>query len=85
MLVVEILVNIAMVYVAIGLVFALLFVGVGVDKLDPAAKGAPLAFRLLIIPGAAALWPVLLRRWVRGAPPPRERNAHRDPAREVAR
>ena len=52
-------------YVAAGVVFAVAFVGWGVQQVDPAAKGAPLGFRLLILPGSAALWPLLLRRWMR--------------------
>ena len=49
----------------------------GVERIDPAAKGASRGFRLIIVPGAVALWPLLLRRWISGAPPPAERNAHR--------
>ena len=49
-------------YGAIGLLFALFFVSRGVAQLDPIAKNAGLGFRLMIFPGAAALWPVLLRR-----------------------
>ncbi len=52
-------------YLALGLVFALPFVARGVQRLDPAAAHAPLGFRLLILPGCAALWPWLLRRWWR--------------------
>lgn len=32
-------------------------------RLDPAARGAGLRFRLLITPGLVALWPVVVRRW----------------------
>src|SRR5258707_10691713 len=35
-------------------------------SIDASAKGAPVFFRFLILPGAAALWPVLLGRWLRG-------------------
>ena len=52
-------------YMAAGVVFAVAFVTLGVQRVDPAAKGAPLGFRLLILPGSAALWPILLRRWMR--------------------
>ncbi len=52
-------------YVAAGVLFAAAFVTWGVQRVDPAAKGAPLGFRLLIMPGCAALWPLLLRRWKR--------------------
>lgn len=71
-------------YAAIGLVFGLAFVSRGVDRVDPGAAGAGLGFRLLILPGSAALWPLLLQRW-RRAPDsaPAERNPHRDAAREL--
>ena len=79
------LVNAVVVYAAIGLVFAILFVWRGAGKIDPAAAEGTLGFRLLIIPGTAALWPILARRWVRGEGPPEECNAHRDAARESGR
>lgn len=55
------------VYAGLGVVFAVLFVLFGVDRIDPAARGAAPGFRLMILPGSAALWPLLLRRWLRGA------------------
>lgn len=58
------------VYLAIGVVFALAFVTIGAPRIDHAARGSPWSFRLLILPGAAALWPWLLSRWARGAMPP---------------
>ncbi len=85
MFIVEWLVNLAMVYVAIGLAFAIIFVFAGVGRIDESAKGAPLAFRLLIIPGVTALWPMLLLRWARGAQPPMDRNPHRDRTKEASR
>ena len=69
-------------YAGVGAVFAVVFALVGAARVDPAAKGAPWTFRLLILPGAAALWPVLAFRWARGAvEPPEERNGHRDHVR----
>ena len=53
------------IYGMVGAAFALAFVARGVDRIDPAAKGMPLAARLLLIPGAAALWPLLLAKWQR--------------------
>jgi hypothetical protein len=68
----------AMIYAALGLLFALVFVAVGVARVDATALGAGWGFRLLILPGAAALWPFLAWRWARGmCEPPVERNAHR--------
>ena len=79
------LVNVLSVYAVIGLVFAIAFVWKGVGKIDPAAVQGTIGFRILIIPGVAALWPILARRWLRGEGPPEERNAHRDATRGLAR
>jgi hypothetical protein len=54
-------------YLAAGVVFALAFVFGGARRLDRATGGASVAFRLFIIPGAAALWPLLLLMWIAGA------------------
>ncbi|QOV89538.1 hypothetical protein [Humisphaera borealis] len=53
-------------YLASGIAFAVLFAVRGVGMVDASARGAPVAFRLFIIPGAAALWPALLLKWVVG-------------------
>jgi hypothetical protein len=52
-------------YLIAGLAFGLAFVTVGVSRLDPAARGASPVFRLLILPGSVALWPVLAAQWAR--------------------
>lgn len=52
-------------YAALGLLFALVFVTMGVQRIDAAARGVGLGFRLLILPGATALWPWLLVRLLR--------------------
>ena len=65
-------------YALVGLVFAGFFVSLGVQKLDYEAKGSGIGFRLLIFPGVAAFWPMLLARWTRGiVEPPVEKNPHR--------
>jgi hypothetical protein len=53
-------------YAAIGLLFAGAFLTVGISRVDPVSKGSGIGFRLIILPGVAALWPVLLTRWIRG-------------------
>jgi len=68
------------VYLACGLLFAVPFALAGVQKIDPHAAGSGWGFRLLILPGAMLLWPLLLRRWFGGSHhPPEEWNAHRRP------
>ena len=64
-------------YAGVGVVFAPLFAFRGAAALDPVAKDGTLGFKLLILPGAALLWPLLLLRWMRGAGEPEERSAHR--------
>lgn len=63
-------------YLSLGFLFALAFVGRGVSAVDAAAQRATLGFRLLIFPGAVALWPLLLKRWLKPTPP-HERGPHR--------
>lgn len=57
-------------YLAIGAVFALAFVVRGASRIDPGAKGMSLPARMLIFPGAAALWPVMLLKWLTQKAPP---------------
>jgi membrane protein implicated in regulation of membrane protease activity len=65
-------------YATLGVLFALVFVTVGVGQVDRAARGASRGFRLLIFPGVVALWPLLAWRWRRRMGPPEERSPHRD-------
>jgi hypothetical protein len=65
-------------YAGLGSVFAVPFVWLGVQRLDSEAQGSGIGFRLLILPGVAAFWPMFLYRWRRGvAEPPVEKNPHR--------
>jgi hypothetical protein len=52
-------------YVAIGLLTAVAFVAFGVTRVQPASVS--LGARILILPGAAALWPYVLMRWLKAA------------------
>jgi hypothetical protein len=66
------------VYLVCGILVAIPFVLVGVGRIDPHAAHGSWGFRLSIVPGAIAFWPLLLRRWIRGVKqPPEEWNAHR--------
>lgn len=78
----EALLALAGIYLGLGLVFAVAFVTRGVARVDAAAAEGSLGFRLLIVPGSAALWPLLAQRWRRAhGAPPEERDAHTDAAR----
>ena len=54
----EVIANALMAYAAVGFVFACAFVTLRVRQ-------GGWMFRLMIVPGSAALWPVLFRQWVR--------------------
>jgi hypothetical protein len=66
---VELVLEAAALYGAIGFLFALAFVAVGIGRIDPGARGSGLGFRLTILPGVVALWPVMLVRWIVGGEP----------------
>jgi hypothetical protein len=55
-------------YAACGLTTAFAFVSIGVTRVQP--QSVSLGARILILPGAVALWPYVLMRWLRatGAP-----------------
>jgi len=59
-------VNILAGYAILGVLFGIAFVTIGIDRVDPVAKGAGFGFRLIILPGVAGLWPMLLLRWIEG-------------------
>jgi membrane protein implicated in regulation of membrane protease activity len=71
-------------YLAGGFLFAIPFIILGIKKIDPHAAHGSWGFRLLIIPGALAFWPLLLRRWMKGiSEPPDECTAHRRAAKKI--
>ena len=52
-------------YVAAGLVTAVAFVIFGVTRVLPQPMPVTVGARILLVPGAAALWPYVLLRWLR--------------------
>ena len=63
----EIIAGLLETYAGMGILFAVAFLVAGIHRIDPQAKGSGWGFRLIILPGVAALWPLLLSRWMRGA------------------
>ena len=63
--VVAFLLNGLVLYAAIGAAVALAFVAFGVTRVQP--MPVSLGARILILPGAAALWPYVLARWLKAA------------------
>jgi hypothetical protein len=52
-------------YAVIGAVTALAFVTFGIARVLPAGTPVTLGARVLLLPGAAVLWPYVLLRWVK--------------------
>ena len=50
------------IYLAIGGGVGVAFLFLGIDRVDPAARGS-YAFRPLLMPGLALLWPFVAARW----------------------
>jgi hypothetical protein len=50
-------------YVTVGLVVGLAFVIYGVGRLQSGT--VTVGARILLLPGATALWPLVLRRWLK--------------------
>lgn len=50
-------------YAAVGLLVGLVFITVGLGQVDPAVEGVNPLFRLLVLPGAVLLWPLVAWRW----------------------
>lgn len=62
MVVAELVVRLAQGYGVVGLMVCAVFLIVGIDRVDPGARGA-YAFRILLVPGIVLLWPLVLLRW----------------------
>lgn len=60
------------IYLLCGLIFALVFVLKGADKIDEGAKDSTIGFKIIIIPGCTIFWPLLLNKWVKS------KNNHHD-------
>jgi len=61
----ELLVDALAAYSAAGVAFSIAFVLFGIGRVDSVAEHSPIGFRLIVMPGVAALWPLLLQRWLR--------------------
>jgi hypothetical protein len=64
MVILNIFLSLAAIYLVAGFVFAIFFVVKGVEKIDEGARGASIGFRIIIIPGTMVFWPLLLKKWI---------------------
>jgi hypothetical protein len=73
MIIIKLILAITALYLLFGLLFAILFVIKGVEEVDESAHRGSIGFRIIIIPGVMAFWPLLMKKWIRSA-----NQTHRD-------
>jgi hypothetical protein len=56
-------------YALLGIVTAVAFVTFGVTQVLPYSYSMSIGARILVLPGAAALWPYVLMRWLKSRKP----------------
>ncbi len=59
--------TVLVVYLGAGFLFTFWLMMAGLARLDSNAKGASLGVRVILLPGAVALWPVLAWKLLRSA------------------
>jgi hypothetical protein len=52
-------------YTLTGVAFSVAFMLFGIHRVYPVAEHSPIGFRLIVMPGVVALWPLFLGRWLR--------------------
>jgi hypothetical protein len=52
-------------YIAVGIAIGLAFVLFGITRVFPHPVSVTPGGRLLLLPGAVLLWPLVLRRWLK--------------------
>lgn len=53
------------IYLLFGLLFSILFLWKGVDKVDANAAGVGISLKLLLLPGTMVFWVVFLIKWLK--------------------
>lgn len=61
--IVSIILLVALVYIAIGILFSVVFIWKGLSKTDQGVVGSGKLFKVLIFPGLVTFWPLFLTKW----------------------
>jgi hypothetical protein len=59
----EFLIELGQYYLMAGGIVAALFLIIGVERVEPSARGS-YAFRPLLVPGICLIWPLVIYRWL---------------------
>lgn len=62
---IEIVIALFLIYLGLGVLHALVFLLLGLQRVDPIAKAAGAGVKVMVFPGIVLLWPIMLRKWVR--------------------
>ena len=60
------------IYLLAGVLFSMVFIVKGLNKMDEGAVESGIGFKLIILPGCIVLWPLLLKKWWRSSANNRE-------------
>ena len=63
--IISILTDCFLLYLVAGLIFAVYFVLAGAKRLDEGVQNTPFHFKLILIPGAILIWPLLTFKLLR--------------------
>lgn len=55
------------IYLVLGFFFSLVFIFKGLVKVDPSTEGTSIWFKMLILPGLCAFWPLFFTKWRKAA------------------
>jgi len=50
-------------YLAMGMLFSIIFLWKGITRVDPATRGSGFFFKALIFPGLCVFWIIFLIKW----------------------
>ena len=56
--------SVILVYLLLGILFAIPFLIKGIHKIDVAAEGGSVWLKLILFPATIFFWPTLLRKWI---------------------
>jgi hypothetical protein len=58
-------VTLIFIYLGLGVLFSLAFAAIGCRVIDPGAANSGFFMRLMWMPAAIVLWPILLQKWIK--------------------
>lgn len=61
--IISIILLVALAYIAIGILFSVVFIWKGLTKVDHGTEESDKLFKVMIFPGLVTFWPLFLAKW----------------------